>query len=201
MINACAGIVNCGVPTGEKRIRTVIEEERRGKRMRIAVSACLLGVNCRYCGTGCRNEAVVELAGTQELVPVCPEILGGLPTPRSPVELTADRRAVAVDGTDCTEQFRRGAAEALALAQLLGCQAAVLKKNSPSCGCGQIYDGTFSHRLIPGSGMTGAAFLEAGIPVYNEDTCAELIKEEFTKKETSAVSGTAETAEAEEFSF
>ncbi len=142
--------------------------------MKIAVSACLLGVNCRYCGTGCLKEQVLALADRHELVPVCPEIMGGLSTPRSPVELTADRRAVNALGEDVTEQFAKGAVEAVALAGRLGCQAAVLKKNSPSCGFGQIYDGTFTHRLIPGDGMAGEAFRRAGIPVYNEENLTEL---------------------------
>ena len=111
--------------------------------MKLLVSACLLGARCRYDGFCAAHPLAGKLAERHQLVPVCPEQLGGLPTPRPPAELR-DGRIAARDGTDVTENFRHGAEEALALCRLLGCEAALLKERSPSCGRGMIYDGSFS---------------------------------------------------------
>lgn len=135
--------------------------------MRILISACLLGTCCRYDGGGNKQEWAEELGRRYELVPVCPEQLGGLATPRPPAERLGDR-VVTNAGSDVTDAYEKGAAEALALARLLNCQAAVLKERSPSCGRGAIYDGTFSHTQVPGNGVTAQRLLEAGIPVYGE---------------------------------
>ncbi len=135
--------------------------------MRILISACLLGTCCRYDGGGNKQEWAEELGRRYELVPVCPEQLGGLATPRPPAERLGDR-VVTNAGGDVTDAYEKGAAEALALARLLNCQAAVLKERSPSCGRGAIYDGTFSHTQVPGNGVTAQHLLEAGIPVYGE---------------------------------
>ena len=135
--------------------------------MRILISACLLGTCCRYDGGGNRQEWAEELGRRYELVPVCPEQLGGLATPRPPAERLGNR-VVTNAGGDVTDAYEKGAAEALALARLLDCQAAVLKERSPSCGRGAIYDGTFSHTQVPGDGVTAKRLLEAGIPVYGE---------------------------------
>ena len=102
-----------------------------------------------------------------ELSPVCPEQLGGLPTPRLPSEIRGDK-VVASNGTDVTAQFRRGAQEALGMAKLYGCQKAILKSDSPSCGCGRVYDGTFTGRKCPGNGVTCALMLAEGIEVVSE---------------------------------
>ena len=120
--------------------------------MNILVSACLLGVCCRYCGDGKPCPAVLALRDRYSLIPVCPEQLGGLPTPRSPVELRGGR-AVARNGSDCTRQYERGAREALKLAKLFHCSTAILKSRSPACGFGQIYDGTFSGTRVAGNGV------------------------------------------------
>ena len=141
--------------------------------MYILVSACLLGVACKYSGGDNACPAVLALAGRHTLIPVCPEVYGGLPTPRPPAERQGDR-VVMEQGEDVTAQYQKGAQAAVQLAKLTGCEAAVLKKNSPSCGSGQIYDGTFTHTLTAGSGLTAEALLAAGIPVYNEDTCETL---------------------------
>ena len=141
--------------------------------MKILVSACLLGVACKYSGGDNACPAVLALAGRHTLIPVCPEVYGGLPTPRPPAERQGDR-VVTEQGEDVTAQYQKGAQAAGQLAKLTGCEAAVLKKNSPSCGCGQIYDGTFTHTLTASSGLTAEALLAAGIPVYNEDTCETL---------------------------
>lgn len=140
---------------------------------RILVSACLLGVNCRYNGTGQEMEAVTALMEDYELIPVCPEVFGGLSTPREPAE-QKDGRVIARDGRDVTEQFARGAEEALKLAKLYGCRCAVLKERSPSCGYGEIYDGSFGKKLVPGNGIAAGLLAEHGIRVLGESGIGEL---------------------------
>lgn len=143
--------------------------------MNLLVSACLLGCACRYDGAAKQNGQLVEWLQTSgcTAVPVCPEIYGGLPTPRTPSERQGDR-VMSKTGRDVTAQYRKGAAEALALARLTGCEAAVLKARSPSCGCGQIYDGSFSGRLVPGNGVTADLLLQNGLPVFSEETLDRL---------------------------
>lgn len=114
------------------------------------------------------------LAGRHDLVPVCPEQLGGLPTPRTPSERRGDR-VVMNTGADVTEQYRRGAEAALRLCRLTGCEAAILKERSPSCGCGRIYDGTFTGTLTDGDGVTAALLKENGIKVYGESELEKLL--------------------------
>ena len=108
----------------------------------ILISACLLGVRCRYDGGSKPQEPILRLMEKYTLIPVCPEQLGGLPTPRLPSERIG-AQVVMKDGTDVTAAYRRGAEEALRLARLFGCRRAVLKERSPSCGSGTIYDGSF----------------------------------------------------------
>ena len=133
----------------------------------ILVSACLLGVPCRYDGTGKADERIVALAKTRRLIPVCPEQLGGLPTPRPPAERNGTR-VLTRDDRDVTVPFLRGAEETLRLARLFSCRIAILKASSPSCGSGQIYDGCFCGRLIPGDGMTAALLKQDGLTVLSE---------------------------------
>jgi len=128
----------------------------------ILVSACLLGIYCRYDGRCKTDERVEALSREHVLIPVCPEQLGGLPTPRQAVELLAGR-AVARDGTDLTEAFRRGAEQTLRVARLTGARAAVLQPRSPSCGLGVVYDGTFSGRRIAGDGVLARALAAEGM--------------------------------------
>ena len=133
----------------------------------ILVSACLLGVPCRYDGTGIADARVLALAEKHHLIPVCPEQLGGLPTPRPPAE-RHDTRVLTRDERDFTAAFTRGAEETLRLAKLFSCRIAILKANSPSCGSGQIYDGCFCGRLIPGDGLTAALLKQDGLTVLSE---------------------------------
>ena len=133
----------------------------------ILISACLLGVCCRYDGESKPIMQTVALMERYHLVPVCPEQLGGLPTPREPSERRADA-VVTKSGADVTAQFRRGAEQALHLARLYGCKAAVLKERSPSCGSGEIYDGTFTGALTAGDGVTAELLKANGIMVYGE---------------------------------
>lgn len=133
----------------------------------VLVSACLLGVPCRYDGTGKPDPRVLALVGTLPMIPVCPEQLGGLPTPRPPAE-RHDSRVLTNDERDVTAAFVRGAEETRRLAKLFSCRIAVLKANSPSCGSGQIYDGCFCGRLIPGDGLTAALLKQDGLTVLSE---------------------------------
>ena len=145
--------------------------------MKILVSACLLGIACKYSGGD--NVCPALLNAVQHsghtFIPICPEVYGGLPTPRPPAERTRDC-VLTETGTDVTAQYQRGAEAALQLARLTGCEAAILKANSPSCGCGTIYDGTFRHRKISGNGVTTELLQAHGICVYSEDNFSELLR-------------------------
>ncbi|MBE6996264.1 MAG: DUF523 domain-containing protein [Ruminococcaceae bacterium] len=143
--------------------------------MKILISACLLGTCCRYDGASKPCADAVALTAHHTLIPVCPEQLGGLPTPRPPAERLGER-VLTKDGTDVTAQYRRGAEEALRLCRLLDCEAAVLKERSPSCGCGEIYDGTHSGKLREGSGVTAQLLAAHGVAVYGESQIKELLK-------------------------
>ena len=138
--------------------------------MKIAVSACLLGHNCKYNGGNNRSQKVLDYIAGHELVPVCPEVAGGLPIPRIPVELK-DGRAINRDAEDVTEFFQRGVEKEMKKMQ--GIDLAILQPRSPSCGCKQIYDGTFTKTLIDGKGMFAQALAEAGIPMLDEDDIPE----------------------------
>lgn len=137
------------------------------ERPRLLVSACLLGVPCRYDGGSLPLEGLDALAERFELIPVCPEQLGGLSTPRPPSERRGSR-VVTFDGADVTDAFRRGAEEAVRLARRRGAALALLKARSPSCGFGAIYDGSFTGRLVDGSGVAAEALARAGIDIYSE---------------------------------
>lgn len=136
----------------------------------IIVSACLAGYRCRYDGKIVPDEEIVALMKRGEAIPVCPEMMGGLPCPRVPAERSADgTRVIAKDGRDLTDAYRRGAEETLRMARLYGCDRAVLKARSPSCGYGQIYDGSFSGTLREGSGVAAELLTENGITVTLKD--------------------------------
>lgn len=139
----------------------------------VLVSACLLGSMCRYNGKGELHKGLKDLMAQAFLVPVCPEIYGGLSTPRTPAE-RRDGRVVCQDGNDVTAQYQKGAEEALKLARLYGCQTAVLKERSPSCGSGRIYDGTYTHTVIPGDGVTAQLLKAHGISVFGESEVDKL---------------------------
>ncbi len=136
----------------------------------IIVSACLAGYRCRYDGRIVPDDEIVALVKRGGAIPVCPEMMGGLPCPRIPAERTEDGlRVVTREGVDVTEAFDLGAKEALRVAKLFGCDRAILKGKSPSCGCGQIYDGTFSGTLRDGDGVTAELFGKNGIAVQVKD--------------------------------
>lgn len=139
---------------------------------RVLVSACLLGEAVRYDGKSQPCEAVRALSADYELVPVCPECLGGLPIPRTPSEIdrrSDELRVLSIDGEDRTEAFLRGARACVEIAQNMGCTHAILKSKSPSCGCGLVYDGTFSGTLVVGDGVTTRLLTSAGVCVIGEN--------------------------------
>lgn len=130
--------------------------------MRILISACLLGVKCRYDGAEKLNATVAKLAEKHELVPFCPEIYGGLPTPREPSEIR-EGRVYTRSGRDVTAEYEKGAEMALRIAQMLGCECAVLQDRSPSCGIGTVHNGLFDGGLVEGDGKTAELFRREGI--------------------------------------
>jgi uncharacterized protein YbbK (DUF523 family) len=138
--------------------------------MNILISHCFLGEPCRYDGASRLDRQIIELhrAG-HNLIPVCPEILGGLDVPRSPAELQPDGRVVTQDGQDVTAAYRAGAERVLKIARENDCTLAILKARSPSCGSGEIYDGTFTHTLKGGWGVAARMLAEAGIEVMDEE--------------------------------
>jgi uncharacterized protein YbbK (DUF523 family) len=131
-------------------------------------SACLLGLYCRYNGKIEANNKILQLAKKEILLPICPEQICGLSTPREPCEIVGDR-VVTRSGKDVTEKFLLGAKEVLKIAQLYDITEVILKQRSPSCGCGEIYDGSFSRKIIHGNGVTAKFLIENGIKVFSED--------------------------------
>lgn len=135
--------------------------------MNILVSACLLGVSCRYDGRDNYCDLLDRLKGRHHLIPVCPESYGGLPIPREPSEIRGER-VVSRSGENVTSQFHRGAEALMRLAEYFDCEFAVLKERSPSCGAGQIYDGSFSKKLTAGDGIFAGMLKSKGIQVIGE---------------------------------
>ena len=140
----------------------------------VLVSACLLGIPCRYDGKSMPREGVWDLAKHFRLIPICPEVMGGLPIPREPMEIR-DGHVMSRTGKDGTSAYRKGAETALTLANRYGCRAALLKENSPSCGKGMIHNGKFDGGLIPGSGIAAGLLTANGIAVFGESKIGELI--------------------------
>lgn len=144
----------------------------KGGSFMYLVSACLAGINCRYDGKNSENKAIVDLVKQGKAIPVCPEQLGGLPTPRVSCEIVidemGDKKVVSKEKKDFTKHFIKGAEETLKIAKYTGIKKAILKSKSPSCGCGCIYDGTFSGKLIKGNGLTAELLIKNGIEVYTE---------------------------------
>ncbi len=141
--------------------------------MNVLVSACLLGNSCRYDGRSKPCDDVINLRSKVQFVPMCPEVLGGLNIPHSASEIK-DGRVLSSDGKDVTCAFCAGAQKALAIAKKYHCEVALLKERSPSCGCGVIYDGSFSGKLVPGNGITAELLLQNGILVFGESELEKL---------------------------
>lgn len=145
--------------------------------MNLLISACLMGIRCRYDGGRKPLSCLDELMEKHVLIPVCPEVLGGLPTPRVPAERIGEK-VMTKDGRDVTANYEQGAQEALRLARMAGCTHALLKERSPSCGYGTIYDGTFTGGLCEGYGVCGELLKSHGIEVLGESRAHELLEEE-----------------------
>jgi len=137
------------------------------------VSSCLAGINCRYDGGNNLNEKVAKLVKEGKAIPVCPEMLGGLETPRTPSEIIRDeagnRKVVNANGEDVTTEFIKGAMKTVSIAKIVEADQAIMKQNSPSCGYGKIYDGTFSNNLVEGNGITVELLIENGVKILTVD--------------------------------
>ena len=136
--------------------------------MTVLVSACLLGLNCKYSGGNNRDERVCRYVQDKTVICVCPEVMGGLPVPRTPCERSGDR-VVDRNGTDRTEAFEAGVRRILECLDGIKIDLAVLQPRIPSCGRGELYDGTFSGKKIPGNGLFAEALIRRGIPVLLPD--------------------------------
>jgi len=132
------------------------------------VSACLCGINCKYSGGNNFNPKVYKRMIEGKVIPVCPETLGGLPTPRIPAEIR-ENQVITKAGNDVTENFIEGAMKTLEIAKVVGAKRAIFKQRSPSCGCGKIYDGSFSGKIVEGDGMTTRILKEHEIEVITEE--------------------------------
>lgn len=141
----------------------------------LLISACLFGIPCRYDGRSVTKIDIEALKEKYNLVPVCPEIYGGLTTPRRPSE-QRDGGVFMDDGRDVSENFLKGAESAYSLCRLLDCKKALLKERSPSCGKGKVYDGSFTGTLTDGDGVTASYLRERGISVFGESEIAKLLK-------------------------
>jgi len=126
----------------------------------IIVSACLAGIECRYDCAHKESNEVVDLVKSGQAIPVCPEQLGGLPTPRIPAEIQNNGRVINKNGVDVTDEYHKGANEALKIAQMIKAKKAILKANSPMCGSGEVYDGSFTGKKTRGDGIF-ASFLKS----------------------------------------
>lgn len=137
------------------------------------VSACLAGINCRYDGSNSGNKAIQDLVKEGKAIAVCPEMIAGLQTPRACCEIIIDKkgkkRIVSKDRQDFTNEFLDGAKKTLEIAKIIGVQKSILQSRSPSCGYGQIYDGTFCGKLKEGNGLTAELLAKNGIEVFNEN--------------------------------
>lgn len=142
--------------------------------MKIMVSACLLGENCKYNGGNNRNPELLHLLSGHEVIPVCPEVLGGLSTPRVPAEIV-NGVVINREGVSADEAFRQGAKKALEIARQEKPDLIILQSRSPSCGVKEIYDGTFSGKLVPGHGIFAEMALQAGFRVIDAEDVPEII--------------------------
>lgn len=146
------------------------EPSTKKKPTMILVSACLLGVACRYDGESKPNPRILAYNRNYSLIPFCPETYGGLSTPRSPAEIQPDGRVVNSDGADVTAAYQTGASQAVTLCRDFHIHYAILKSRSPACGPDCSYDGSFTHTLVPRPGCTAQALMDAGVAVFSDET-------------------------------
>lgn len=149
----------------------------------IAASACLCGINCKYSGGNNENSHVKSLYKEGKIIPLCPEQLGGLKTPRTPAEISKGELSAegypcvcTKDGIDVTKEFIKGAKETLKICKDLNIKYAILKSNSPSCGKNYIYDGIFTGTLTKGNGVTTEMLIKNGVEVFSEEDLEDIIK-------------------------
>ena len=142
----------------------------------VLISACLLGVDCKYNGSNNKldDKIIHSLKEKYNLIPVCPEIMGGMPTPRNPVEIS-DGKVFDYDGEEFTKEFEKGSEEVVKLAKLYDATIAILKENSPSCGSNYIYDGTFNHKKIKGKGIAALKLSKENIKLFTEENVKILL--------------------------
>ncbi|KDE74738.1 hypothetical protein FUSO7_01340 [Fusobacterium necrophorum BFTR-2] len=150
------------------------------EKEKILISACLLGIPCRYDGRDNKIESLNLLQQQFDFVPICPEQLGGLSTPRCPCEIQGNK-VMSKEGKDCTREFQEGAEKSLKLAKQWNIKTALLKAKSPSCGFGQIYDGSFSKKLITGNGLTAALLEKEGIRIFCETELDKFFKKLYNE--------------------
>ena len=141
----------------------------------VVISRCLLGENCRYDGGENKIEKLCEIKKLCNLIPVCPEVLGGLETPRSPSEIQ-NGRVIMKNGSDVTENFTSGAQKAFEIAKKNNCKAAILKAKSPSCGRDSIYDGSFSGKLTEGDGVFASLLKQEGFVIFTEKETDKILE-------------------------
>ena len=142
--------------------------------MKVMVSACLLGENCKYNGGNNRNEELLRRLEGHEVIPVCPEVMGGLPTPRVPSEIR-DGIVTMADGRIADKEFRAGAEKCLEIARKEKPDVIIFQSRSPSCGVKERYDGTFTRTLVPGAGVTAELFLKNGFRVTDLEDMADVL--------------------------
>lgn len=156
----------------------------------IIVSACLAGVNCRYDGCLLENKLIKKLVSARQAIPLCPEVMGGRPVPRAPAEikggtgedvLTGKAGIIDREGRNVTQEVITGVNYVAAAAKRMNVRIFILKTKSPTCGYGQVFDGTFTGKLVPGNGVMAAALLREGIKIYTEHDCGGLIDELLEK--------------------
>jgi len=156
----------------------------------ILISACLCGVNCRYDGCVIENQPLKKLVELKKAIPLCPEVLGGRGVPRHPTEITGGTaddvlcgkaKIKDIKGGDVTKETLLGVLYVVAAVKRIGIKSAILKTKSPACGMGEIFDGSFSNKLINGNGVLTAALLKEGVTVYTEDNCAAIVDELIDK--------------------
>lgn len=144
----------------------------------IIISACLVGVNCRYDNVCKENKELLELFQSGKAIPICPEVLGNLSIPRDACEIqiiNGERKVLSKSGKDCTSEFNAGAERTLKICKAANAKYAILKANSPSCGFEKIYDGTFTSTIINGNGVTADLLSANGITVFNENNWSDVI--------------------------
>ncbi len=159
---------------GEKLVSHTVNFEKSSERPTVLLSACILGADCKYNGGNNYRDGIFDLFTKYNVIPVCPETAGGLARPREPSEKVGNR-VLSKSGKDVTSEFKKGADVTLEIAKKYNAAYAVLKAKSPSCGCGIIYDGSFTGNVIPGNGVTAELLLKCGIKIYNETNWRSLL--------------------------